>query len=327
MEKIITALASFGMSGRVFHGPLITKNNNFELKYILERTKELSKTHYPDAIIVRSFEEIINKAEVDLVVINTPPHLHFEMTSQALEAGKHVVVEKPFTPTRMEGEKLLEISKNTGKEIFVFHNLRWVSQYLTLKSVIEQGVLGELVEYQVNFNRYRPDISTKPWKETSLPGTGLLYDLGSHLIDQALQLFGFPDKIESDLRKTRNTQSVVDDFEINLYFDKLKVKLSAKSFVLGDEPSIVVYGKIGTFRTNIRDQQEALLTNSKNHLLQDYSNSYAIVDTKNSQQHINGIHGDWSIFYQNVFDVIKSNADKLVKTEEAIDVIRIIEHC
>ena len=190
MEKIKTGLAAFGMSGQIFHAPFISTNPAFCLTAITERNKNLSKERYPSARIVRSFEELVALDELELVVINTPDSTHYEYTRKALEAGKNVIVEKPFTATAEQGQELVDLARSKGLAISVYQNRRWDSDFLTVREILNKGLLGRLVEFESTFPRYRNFIKPGTWKETGELGGGLTYNLGAHIIDQAVQLFG-----------------------------------------------------------------------------------------------------------------------------------------
>ena len=180
MEIIKTGLAAFGMSGQVFHAPFISTNPHFELYKIVERSKELSKERYPQASIVRSFKELTEDPEIDLIVVNTPDNTHYEYAGMALEAGKNVVVEKPFTSTTKQGEELIALAKKKGLMLSVYQNRRWDADFLTVRDILAKSLLGRLVEYESTFARYRNFIKPNTWKETGESGGGLTYNLGSH---------------------------------------------------------------------------------------------------------------------------------------------------
>ena len=189
-----TAICSFGMSGWVFHAPFINVNPGFNLYAVWERTKNLAQEKYPGVKTYRTLEDMLADDLVELVVVNTPNYTHYEYTKKALEAGKHVVVEKPFTINVEEGEELITLAKKQNKKLSVFQNRRYDSDYKTIKKVMNAKMLGDLVEVEMHFDRYSTALSPKVHKEIPGPGTGSVYDLGSHLIDQALQLFGMPKK-------------------------------------------------------------------------------------------------------------------------------------
>src|SRR5208337_2615024 len=201
-RKIITGIASYGMSGRVFHAPLISCHEGFTLKSIVERHKNEASARYPDVQILHSFDDLLKDQDIELVIINTPDHTHNELTHKALQAGKHVVVEKPFTLHAGEAEDLINLAIRKQLVISVFHNRRWDGDFITIEKIVENAMLGRLVEYIAHFDRYRNFIQNS-WKEEKITGTGTLYNLGSHLIDQALTLFGLPESVTADVQTFR----------------------------------------------------------------------------------------------------------------------------
>lgn len=234
MDKIKTGLAAFGMSGQIFHAPFISTNPAFELTAVTERSKELSKERYPEARIVRSFEELIALDELELIVVNTPDSTHYEYARQALEAGKNVIVEKPFTTTVEQGQELVDLARSKGLAISVYQNRRWDSDFLTVQEVLDKGLLGRLVEFESTFPRYRNFIKPGTWKETGSLGGGLTYNLGAHVIDQAVQLFGVPEAVFADIDIIR-TGGMVDDYFVIHLFRPSKaphVKVTLKSSYL-----------------------------------------------------------------------------------------------
>ncbi len=217
MEKIKVGLAAFGMSGSVFHAPFLSIHPGFELTKIVERTKELSRKEYPDVMIVRSFEELLNDPDIGLVVINTPDATHYRYAKKALLSGKHVVVEKPFTTTVEEAEELVALAEQKGVILSVFQNRRWDADLLTVKDILGKGLLGRLVEFESTFARYRNFIKPDTWKETGESGGGLTYNLDSHLIDQAVELFGLPESVFANIATVRTGGKADDYFCMHLF--------------------------------------------------------------------------------------------------------------
>ena len=246
MEIIKVGLAAYGMSGQVFHAPFISTNPHFELCKIVERSKELSKERYPDATIVRSFEELIKDPAIELIVVNTPDSTHYEYARLALEAGKHVIVEKPFTSTTEEGEELIALAAEMGLMLSVYQNRRWDADFQTVQEIISKGLLGRLVEYESTFARYRNFIKPNTWKETGESGGGLTYNLGSHLIDQAIRLFGMPEAVFADIATMRTHGKVDDYFMIRFFRPSLapdvRVTLKASYLMREAEPRFVLHG-------------------------------------------------------------------------------------
>jgi predicted dehydrogenase len=223
-NQINTALVSFGMSGEYFHAPFLDANPDFNLVKVVERHSERSKQLYPYVEVVKEFENILNDEKIELVVINAPNYLHYEMGKKALSAGKHVIIEKPFTRTVQEAKELIELAAKKNKILSVYQNRRWDGDFLTVKKIIKNKLLGDLVEFRSHFDRYRNFIKPDTWKEEQLPDSGLLYDIGPHLIDQAYCLFGAPFSVFADLRTQREGGKIIDNFEIILSEFKSNIK-------------------------------------------------------------------------------------------------------
>lgn len=244
---IKTALCSFGMSGLVFHSPFLSINPGFNFYAVWERTKNEAQKKFPNVITYRTLDEMLSDELVELVIVNTPNYTHFEYARKALQAGKHVIVEKPFTVTVKEAQELIDLAKKENKILSVYQNRRYDSDYKTIKKVLDKKLLGEVVEAEFHFDRYREELSPKQHKEIPGPGTGVLYDLGAHLIDQALQLFGWPSKLFADIRIIRPVSKVDDYFEVLLYYPNLRVRLKASYSVREALPGYIIHGLKGSF--------------------------------------------------------------------------------
>jgi scyllo-inositol 2-dehydrogenase (NADP+) len=255
---IKTALCSFGMSGWVFHAPFIFFNQGFELYAVYERTKNLAAEKYPNIITYRSLEAMLADDAIELVIVNTPNKTHYEFAKKALLAGKHVVVEKPFAITATECDELIAIANNQNKKLSVYQNRRWDSEFLTLQKIVQQNLLGEIVEAEFHYDRFNVELSYKLHKEEP-GGTGVLYDLGPHLIDQALQLFGMPTFLFADVDAVRSISLVDDYMEVILYYPTIRVRLKASILVREAVPAYALYGNKGTFLKPRADTQEARL--------------------------------------------------------------------
>jgi scyllo-inositol 2-dehydrogenase (NADP+) len=256
MFPIKTALCSFGMSGRLFHAPFLHLNPGFELYSVLERTKDLAGALYPGIHVRRSLDDLLNDEAVELVIVNTPSYTHFKFAKKALNAGKHVVVEKPFTATVKEAEELASLAERNEKKLTVFQNRRYDSDFKTVKKIFDAGWLGPIVEAEFHYDRYNPVLSPKLHKEMPGPAVGVVYDLGPHLIDQALQLFGMPEALFADLDITRPGSKVEDYMELLFYYPGLRVRLKAGYFVREALPSFVLHGTKGSFLKSRADIQE-----------------------------------------------------------------------
>ena len=216
---IKTGILSYGMSGKLFHAPFIESHPEFELTAIVERTKNESREKYPNAKLYRSVDEVINDPAIELVVVNTPVQTHFEFAKKSIEAGKHTIVEKPFTVTLAEGEELFALAEKHKVLLSVYQNRRYDGDYHAVKNILALDLLGDIKEVEIRFDRYRPELSGKIHKESDLPGSGTLYDLGSHIIDQSLQLFGWPNAVFGDVWAMKDNAQTDDYFELLLYYD------------------------------------------------------------------------------------------------------------
>ena len=246
MQKIKTALPSYGMSGKVFHTPFLNFHPGFELLGSWERSKKLIQIDFPEMKSYASIDELLVD-DIDLVIINTPVETHYEYAKKVLLSGKHAVVEKAFTTTVEQAQELAAIAKEKNVKLSVFQNRRWDSDFKTVQKIISEEVLGDIVEAEFHFDRYNPLLSPKQHKETLNSGAGILKDLGPHLIDQALCLFGLPQSVFADIRITR-AQSLVDDcIDILLYYASFRVRIKAGFFVREANPAYVIHGKKGSF--------------------------------------------------------------------------------
>jgi scyllo-inositol 2-dehydrogenase (NADP+) len=334
MERTIgVGIASFGLSGRVFHAPLITHDKKFALKHIIERSKDDARKLYPGIAVSKSFEDLLDDETIELVVVNTPDQTHYEFTRNALLAGKHVVVEKPFTQTVAQGEELIALSRVKGLMLTVFHNRRWDGDFLTVQDIIRNKLLGRLVDFESHFDRYRYGIQPDTWKEQADAGAGLVYNLGSHMIDQALVLFGMPDAVTAQTRIVRPRGEVVDWYDIVLHYREHNVRTKSSYLVRELGPRYVLHGTLGSFIKHGLDPQEEALRLEKSPGGSDWGKEsqewWGLLNTE-----VNGMQrkvivetkpGNYSAFYADVYDCIVHHTHPPVQPAEALNVIRIIE--
>ena len=331
-DKIRTGLTSYGMSGRVFHAPFLETNPGYILKTVLERTPKGSKEKYPGVNIVTRFEELLSDKDIDLIIVNTPDYTHYELVKKALNAGKHVVVEKPFVVEFSHGKELIEIAEKENLVLSVFQNRRWDGDFLTVKKVIKDGLLGRLVEYETHFDRYRNFIKENTWKEEEGKGTGVLYNLGSHLIDQALVLFGLPVLVNANIRAFREGGKVNDYFDIRLEYSNFRVILKSSYLVREPGPRYILNGTNGSFVKFGTDPQEELLNKGVrpdgDEWVKEKKEFWGLLNTsisgKDIRERIKTLPGNYNRFYNNVYKAIKGEEELEVKPGEALDVIRII---
>lgn len=262
-KQINTGILSFGMSGRVFHAPFIHSNPHFNLTAVVERTKKVAKDIYATIKSYDSVADLLADNSIELVIVNTPNHTHFQLAIDTLKAGKHVLLEKPAVENIEQLEELLAVSEQTGKKIFFYQNRRFDSHFMLAKSIIEGGQLGKITEMHIRFDRYKMELGQKVFKENNEYATsGLIYDLGPHVIDQAISLFGKPSKVFKTTAINRVGSKVPDYFHYHLRYDNnLEVFLTASLLVVDPQPALIVHGTKGTFTKTMADvQEEQLIT-------------------------------------------------------------------
>lgn len=333
-HPIHVGLAGFGMSGRIFHAPFIHADPRFILRKVYERASERSIEEYPETKVVHSFEELLAD-DVELVVITTPNQLHVPMAAQALSAGKHVVVEKPFAASSQEAEELCRLAEANRVLLSVYQNRRLDGDFLTVKKLIAEGRLGEVVDYECHFDRFIQGYRSKQWKREGGRGVDLLYDIGVHIIDQAVTLLGLPEDVYGDLRRQREESAGIDKFEISLYYPDKRAILSAGELVAMPGPHFMVNGRKGTFLKYGRDVQEDRLVRGLRpaHELnwgQDNPETFGTLYTVKEdggilEEKIPTEIGNYGGYYDNLYQALRQGAPLLVKPEEAASVLRILE--
>ena len=333
MQAINTAILSFGMSGKLFHAPFIQVHPGFNFYAVWERSKNLAQQIYPGVKACRTLEELLADTAVELVIVNTPNYTHYDYTKKALEAGKHVVVEKPFTVTVAEGDALIALAKKQNKILSVYQNRRYDSDYKTIKKIVEEKWLGDLVEAEFHFDRYREELSPKQHKETPGKGTGALYDLGSHLIDQALQLFGMPQEIFADIQIVRPLSKVDDYFELLFYYTDKRVRLRCSYLVREPLPGYILHGVKGSFIKQKTDVQEQALLEGKLPGGSDWGaepeSEQGLLHTEKDgeiiKEYLPSFQGNYMEYYNGIYEAIRNSRQAPVSAKDALNVIRIIE--
>lgn len=333
MQKIKTALLSYGMSGKVFHAPFLELHPGFELIGSWERSEKRIQEDYPETKSFPSLESILEDATIDLVIVNTPIATHFEYAKKVLLAGKHAVVEKAFTTTAAEAQELDALAKENRLKLSVFQNRRWDSDFKTVKKIIDDGMLGDIVEAEFHFDRYNPDLSPKKHKETANPGAGILKDLGPHIIDQALFLFGMPEAIFADIRFIREATLVDDYIDILLYYPDFRVRIKAGFFVREPNPAYFVHGKKGSFLKHRGDVQEDELKLGKKPNLDSWGTEnvgnegllHTEIDDKIIREIVPTLQGNYYNFFEGVYQSIAFNKPEPVSAHDGVNVMQIID--
>lgn len=333
MKQFQVGLIGFGKSAEIFHAPFITRQKGLVLRSILERTTSKSKSKYPGVRLVRNIPELLTGPDLDLVVITSPNITHYELARECLLNGKNVVVEKPFTVTAAQAAHLMELADSANLVLTVYHNRRLDGDFRTVKKIISDRLLGTILQFESHFDRYRPELKRGSWKEESLPGSGILYDLGAHLIDQALQLFGSPESLQAEIARQREESRIDDYFRLVLKYRELNCVLTAGMMNKDSDLRFRIKGTSGEFIKKGLDPQEIDMINGKDPQSSDWGGEREIYYGKllyndsGSQKEviIPTINGNYSEFYQNLYDVLTNKAKILIKAEEAANVIRIIE--
>ncbi|MFC4740436.1 Gfo/Idh/MocA family oxidoreductase [Flavobacterium ponti] len=332
MQKIKTALLSYGMSGKVFHAPFIKMHEGFELVGSWERNKKLIHLDYPTVKSYSSIEELLADG-IDLVIVNTPIDTHYEYAKQVLNAGKHALVEKAFTTTAKEAQELKDLAQEKGLKLVVYQNRRWDSDFKTVKSVLDEKILGEIIEAEIRFDRYNPILSPKKWKESNNAGAGILKDLGPHIIDQALCLFGFPIAVFADIRTVREHSEVNDNIDILLYYDDKRVRLHAGFFNKEQFPGFTLQGRNGSFLKARADIQEDVLKAGAKPNIENWGKEpkekegllNINVNGETIRKTIPTLNGNYYDFFEAVYESITQNKTEPVTAEDGLKVMQIIE--
>lgn len=332
MRKINVGLVGYGFSGATFHAPFISVLDEYELTKVVSSKKEKVQKDLGDVDVVSSLEDVLEDEVIDLVVITTPSGMHYEMAKQSLNAGKHVILEKPMVVETWEAEELIKIAEGKKLLLSVYHNRRWDNDILTVKKLMNDGVLGEINTYQVHYDRYRPKVRDR-WREKQGPGSGMLYDLGSHLIDQALDLFGWPKFVSADVFAQRENAVTDDYFHIILGYDKLRVILHSGSIIPSNGPRFQVHGNKGSFIKYGLDGQEAALIEGKKPVdhtwgadnPQFYGKLFTVEGEKEKQETVESLNGSYTTYYKKIADSIFDGKSAPVTAHEGLSVIKIIE--
>jgi len=334
-NSIKTAITSFGMSGLVFHGPLLKVNQSFNIVNILERSKHNSQQLFPEAKIVRSYNEILGNSEVELVIVNTPDKFHYEMAKQALLSGKHIVVEKPVTLDSGQAAELVNLAREKGLIFTVYQNRRWDGDFRTVQKVLAEKKLGRLIEFESHYDRYRTFITPDTWKEDGDEYAGVLYNLGSHMVDQAFVLFGKPLAVTAHLKIVRTGGIVSDYYDIRLEYERFAALLKCSYLVKKPGPRYIIHGESGSFYKSGIDPQEEMLKAGNLPVGENWGTEPAIEwgklfyekNGKDFEQLVETIPGNYNIFYDNLFNAIRNGTELFIKPEEAVEVLKILEAC
>jgi scyllo-inositol 2-dehydrogenase (NADP+) len=348
---ICTAVLGYGLAGRVFHCPFVHAVPGLELSAIVQRNGDTAAASYPQARILRDVEEAFADATIDLIVVGTPNETHFDLAMRALKAGKHVVIDKPFAATSQQARELITLATSQGKILAPFHNRRYDGDFLTVRKLLEEDKLGRIVLVDSHFDRFRPIRRPNTWKEYAGHANGLLFDLGPHLVDQALALFGAPKTITAGVRSERDVTDIDDAFDILLEFDLpathgtpargLRYECHATMIAAAAAPRFRLHGTLGSFVKYGLDPQEPTLIagahppqlGSPELWLQEKESAWGTLTlAPNPSEPSQLTHttlpteiGDYRQFYANVRDAIQGSAPLAIPAEIGYRTIRLLE--
>ncbi|MCE8018138.1 oxidoreductase [Halomonas sp. MCCC 1A17488] len=326
-------LIGFGIAGRIFHAPLIQATPGLELLAVVSSSPERVHEALPEVEVLPKAAALFARSDIDLVVIASPNETHFPLAKAAMAAGKHLVIDKPFTVSLSEARLLKAEADKAECRVSVFHNRRWDSDFRTLQALIEAGAVGRPVALELRFDRFRPKVADR-WREQQKPGSGIWYDLGSHLLDQARTLFGMPRAILLDLMAARDDAQVDDDFHALLDYEDLRVTLRASSLVAEPTPQQALHGTRGSFVKYGRDPQENWLREGRaptrdwgidprpGKLSVDEGEGETVALT--SREHA-GLPGDYLAYYAGIVESLAEGTPPPVTVEEAIEVMTLLE--
>ena len=322
-------LVGFGFASKVFHAPVIRAVEGLRLTTIVRRSGT-GDPDYADVEFVRSLDELLTRP-IDLIVVATPNTSHHPIAKQSLLAGHHVVVDKPFTVTLAEAEELVRLGKETQRVLSVYQERRYTGDCVTVQKVISEGLLGRIVTFEHHFDRFRPELKPPPgaWREQRLPGSGVWYDLGPHLLDYALLLFGIPQAIGADIRIERDGAVVDDAFDVTLVYPRMRALLRGSMLAAGPAPTFVVHGTRGSFIKYGQDPQESALKAGQTPAMPNWDlespEMYGRLTTPEGTRAVPTVPSSFTRYYENIRDVILGKTDLAVTPAQALDVMRGLE--
>ena len=329
MQAIKTALVGFGISGQAFQTPILKALPEIALQAVVSSAPERVAQHLPQVQVYADIEQMLAEADVELVIIATPNSEHAPMARQALLAGKHVVVEKPFVIHSAEGEQLIALANQQQRLLAVYQSRRFDGDFLTIQRLLAEDKLGAVHTFYSSYNRYRPEVKVR-WREQAIPGAGILYDLGAHLIDQALCLFGMPQSVDAHLRQQRPGAEAVDHFHLLLSYPEREIILHGNCLSTTVGPRFQIYGERGSYIKYGMDPQEEQLRafigpGSPGWGAEPESSWGCLYDAAGKPQKIATQSGGYQAFYQQLSAAIRSGAALPVTAEQGLQVIRVIE--
>ncbi|MDI9336985.1 MAG: Gfo/Idh/MocA family oxidoreductase [Alphaproteobacteria bacterium] len=332
-KKFNVCLLSFGMSGKVFHAPLIKDNPQLNLYGCLELSEKKVHLSYPNCISFDNYEDILNDALIDIIVVNTPTYTHFDYTLKALKAHKNIVVEKCFTSNLEEALLLQDAAKNSRSVVSIYHNKRWDRDFVTVAKAIQENLLGDIVQAVFRFERYKPGMNVKKHKEDTNAGSGILKDLGSHIIDMSICLFGMPISVFANIYKNRTGSLVDDTVLLSCQYPKFSVQIYLSLLAMEPQAGFYIQGKKALLKMNRADKQEVLLSQGILPSQPEWDNTIkpAEIYYMNSDNSLDNylyetpLQMHYGHFYDAFILALETNQKPVIGIEDGIKVMRIID--
>lgn len=329
-DTIRVGVIGYGLAGRIFHTAVIDATPGLELAAVVQRSGDEAQQKYPHIRLYRSIDELLSDSSIPLVVVATPSASHFAVAEQCLRAGRDVVVDKPFTLASEEAAQLTLLARAQKRMLSIYQNRRWDGSFKTLQKILAEGHLGRVVSFESHYDRFRPQPRLERWRENGGPGGGLLFDLGSHLIDQALVLFGKPESLSASIRIEREGGATDDAFDITLFYPRLTVFLRASSITLAPGAVFTVHGTQGSFIKFGLDPQEDALKSGAAFDAPGFGcepeDAWGTLYQEGAAPcKIETDPGDYRGYYANVRDALQHKGQLAVTPEQAWRTIRLIE--
>jgi scyllo-inositol 2-dehydrogenase (NADP+) len=321
MKKIKTGVVGYGFSGRIFQCPFVEAHDDFELSAVVERNSNDSIKDYPNITLYKDYQDLLNDDEIELIIISTPNHLHFKQAKLALEHDKHVLIEKPYTATYEEALELNALAKEKGKVSLPYQNRRFDGDFLTVKKLINDGV--KIFEYEAIWDRFVP-IVKEGWQESGLPSNNLLFDLGTHYLDQTLQLFGEPEDFHKITHKLRKDSKIIDHFTMMLTYKDKVVRLKSTMVAAKSDIRYRIHTDKGTFHFYEMGEQEHQLLAGMKPDDENYGDNavYHQYDYEGNKIERVVEKGNYLMFFSELADAIRNNGRPPVTPDEALKVIK-----
>ncbi len=330
-DSLRVGLIGYGYASKTFHAPLIDGTPGLELAVVSSSDESKVKADWPGVKVVSEPKHLFNDPSIDLIVIPTPNDTHFPLAKAALEAGKHVVVDKPFTVTLSQARELDTLAKSLGRLLSVFHNRRWDSDFLTVKALLVEGTLGEVAWFESHFDRYRPQVRNR-WREQGGPGSGIWYDLGPHLLDQAVNLFGLPVSMTVDLAQLRPGAQSTDYFHAILSYPQRRVVLHGTLLAAAETARYIIHGSRGSYIKYGLDPQEERLKNGERLPQEDwgYDMRDGVLTQATGEDRVEAAPlltspGNYPAYYAAIRDALNGHGENPVPASQAIQIMELIE--